>query len=162
MRRAPLPARLLTPRLRSSRRAPAERPPQHLRPIRRPVMAQHVGTAGRPTWQTPTAFVAGTLFAVAAMVTVVILALALGVNVGLRDDATAHAGAAAAARTYDGRLDPIEGAYVRRVHAGPASPPASVLTPYDSSIDPQEQAYIDDAHSGSGAAIAGHSTPARG
>ena len=110
------------------------------------------------------------------MATVVILALALGVNVGLRDGATAaRAGAVAPAGTYDGRLDPIEQNYIRGhdsgwlSHSGSqvldtshdhgwsssqgsqglvvgAAAPRPVFKPYDTSIDVMEQVNIDAAN----------------
>ena len=80
-------------------------------------MAQHTGTADRSSAPAPAAFLAGSLFAVAAMATIIILALALGMSVTLREGAaTAGAGKAppaAGVSTYDGRLDPIEADYIR-------------------------------------------------
>ena len=149
-------------------------------------MAQLTGPARRSTSHIPVAFVAGTLFALAATATVVILALALGVNVGLRGGAAAAqpgplapnavvpvAGTIDLAAepgefrlapgnlqpigvaprtsvtTYDGRIDPIEVAYIRASHAGAIAAPRTGFTTYDNSIDPMEQAYIDGAHRGS-------------
>jgi hypothetical protein len=112
-------------------------------------MAQLTGTAGRPTSHTPAAFIAGTLFAVATIATVVILALALGLKVEVRDDATAaQAGAVAPASTYDGRLDPIEAAYIQGARTGAASAPLAGVASDDGRLDPIEQAYIDGAHVG--------------
>ena len=77
-------------------------------------MAQLTGTTGRSIARFPVAFVAGTLVAVAAMATVIILGLALGLEVGLRNEtAAAQAAPAVSAQTYDGRLDPIEADYIR-------------------------------------------------
>jgi hypothetical protein len=50
-------------------------------------MAQQIGTAGRSSTNSPAAFLAGSLLAVATMGTVLILALALGVSVALPDAA---------------------------------------------------------------------------
>ena len=99
-------------------------------------MAQHVGTAGRSVSNSPAAFLAGTLFAVATMATVIVLALALGMHVQLRGSATAT-------RAYDGRIDPIENAYIRRAHSGTVAVPRVGVATYDGRLDPIEQAYID-------------------
>jgi hypothetical protein len=109
-------------------------------------MAQHIGTAGRSVSNSPSAFLAGTLLAVATMATVIVLALALGVSVQLRDGAAAGRPAALTpVGTYDGRLDPIENAYIRGAHAGAAAAPRSGVTIYDNRIDPIERAYISGA-----------------
>ena len=111
-------------------------------------MAQLTGMAGRSRSHTP-AFVAATLFVVAAMATVILLALALSMNVGLRDGVTtAPAGAIAPVTTDDGRLDAIEDAYIKAAHLGSTPASRAGVTAYDGRLDAIEQTYIDDARTG--------------
>ena len=117
-------------------------------------MAQHIGTVGRSHSNSPVAFLAGSLLAVATMATVIVLAMALGVSVQLRDGATAaQAGAALPAAIDTSRLDPIEQAYIKSTHAGTAAAPRPVFKPYDSSIDAMEQINIDAARTSAGAIL---------
>ena len=99
-------------------------------------MAQLTGTAGRSASHVLAAFVAGTLLATAVLATGIILALALGLD---GSSSTPRAGVT----TYDGRLDPIETEYIRRV---PSAPRAGVTT-YDGRLDPIETEYIRRSHS---------------
>ena len=116
-------------------------------------MAQHIGTAGRSGSNSPAAFLAGTLLAVATMATVIVLALALGVSVEIREGAAAaQPRALTPSTTYDGHLDPIEDAYINGAHAGAVSAPRLGVSIYDGRLDPIEQTYIRGAHSGQGSA----------
>jgi hypothetical protein len=122
-------------------------------------MAQHTGTAGRSGASAPASFVAGSLFAVAAVATVLILGMALGMRVTVGDQATAAEAVAPAVggvRTYDGRLDPIEEEYIRshahggyRQSATPGSPDISVgpINQYVP-VDPGEGLVVATQHGG--------------
>jgi hypothetical protein len=121
-------ADLLIPRLRVSGRrfgpAAATTDPTELEV---PALAQLTGTTERSRSHVPAAVVAATLLAIAVIATSIIVALSLGGELGLTAGTTAvQPRSGAATSTYDGRLDPIEDAYIRRTSTlgGPRVPSA--------------------------------------
>jgi hypothetical protein len=119
-------------------------------------MAQQIGTAGRSSTNSPAAFLAGSLLAVATMGTVLILALALGVSVALPDAAARDAAPGRVVVQATGGGIEYTGIPYTPAHAGPLDP-SSISVP--DRLDPIELDYIRHAQVGHGGVSSSVSVP---